>query len=172
MTIQDGWKSVVTLNSDLWKHFFLRSLCFHCNSMKTMKCNYTCTYDFSNAVDLSDRYILVVQNSNMTSFIGYRTNTVIKLLNMMHIVEQIINIIHKWINVFIHDRGAYNKIFFCFLTFNFPRKKNTEDNLLSTLTCYFVIFRWSSLQGKLVTLTQARYWFIFRFCEHFTFLSC
>ena len=41
------------------------------------------------------RYILVVQNSNMTSFIDYKTNTVIKLLNMMHIVEQIINIIHK-----------------------------------------------------------------------------
>jgi hypothetical protein len=48
---------------------------------------------------------------NMTSFIGYINNTMIKLKiyfnSHMRIDEQIRNIIPQWIHVFIHDRGAY-----------------------------------------------------------------
>ena len=48
--------------------------------------------------------------SNMTSFIGYINNTMIKLAiyfnSLMRIDEQITNIIPKLIHVFIQDRGA------------------------------------------------------------------
>ena len=48
--------------------------------------------------------------SNMTSFIGYINNTMIKLtiyfISLMRIDEQITNIIPLWIHVFIQDRGA------------------------------------------------------------------
>ena len=51
--------------------------------------------------------------SNMTSINGYISNTVIKhpiyFNSHMRIDEQIINIIHKWIRVFIQNRSAYIK---------------------------------------------------------------
>ena len=50
-------------------------------------------------------------NSNMTSFIGYLNDTMIKLTiyfnSHMRIDEQITNIILYWIHVFIQNRGAY-----------------------------------------------------------------
>jgi hypothetical protein len=52
----------------------------------------------------------LVHYSNMTSFIGYIHNTMIKLTiyfnSLMRIDEHITNIIPLWIHVFIQDRGA------------------------------------------------------------------
>jgi hypothetical protein len=69
-----------------------------------------------------------VTYSNLTSLIGYINNTVIQLpiylYSRMRIDEQIINIIPKWIHVFIQDHGAsikHNKILYC-LDIIFSRK--------------------------------------------------
>jgi hypothetical protein len=34
----------------------------------------------------------------------------------------------------------------------------------------YIVILWCSLQGTLIDMTQAGYWFILRFCEHFTCL--
>ena len=77
-------------------------------------------------------------NSNMAFFIGYINNAVKKKQlpiyfdSHMRIVEQIINIIPKW----VHDCGTYkykNGRFVYILCFF--SGKNTKENRLSTLIC-------------------------------------
>ena len=98
-------------------------------------------------------------NSNMTSFIGYINNVMIKLRiyfdSHMRIVEHIINIILKWFQALMQDRGAY--------THFFNSEKNTKDNHLTTLI--FVIFRLAVTRNA-GDIDASWLQFILRYCEH------
>jgi hypothetical protein len=109
--------------------------------------------------------------SDMMSFIGsIYFLVVIKLLiyfnSHMRITEQIINLIHKWFHVFIQDRGRNIHKDASFVSFpEIIRKTAIYRHWL------YLISNSSSSGGTQVTLTQAGYWFILRFCEHhFTYL--
>jgi len=81
-------------------------------------------------------------NSNMSSFIGYINNAVIKLRiyfsSHMGIVKQIINInskrFHAFIWTVVHTNIKMLVLFLCMLI----SEKNTKDNHLSTLTFLFL----------------------------------
>jgi hypothetical protein len=65
----------------------------------------TCMY---SSIVLKQRY---KNNSNITSFIGYINDEMIKLTiyfnSQKRIDEHITNIIPYWMHVFVQDRGAY-----------------------------------------------------------------
>jgi hypothetical protein len=80
----------------------------------------------------------------------------------MHIEEQITNIIPWWIHVFIQNHGAYKHknahVFYLYLwtlTWNL-----TSSGDIVYKECWWHTF-----------VAHAGYWFILRFCEHFTCLS-
>jgi uncharacterized membrane protein (Fun14 family) len=66
---------------------------------------------YSQYFSFNSVYHYLMCNSIMTFFIGYINNAVIKLLiyfnSNMRIVEQIMNIIPKWVYGFIENCGAY-----------------------------------------------------------------
>ena len=101
--------------------------------------------------------------SNMTSFIDYINNTMVKFpiyFNAhMRIVEHIIYNIPKWIHIFIQDRSAFKHKYARIISlhiFLFPEKILKTTIYRLSLLC-FIVFRWRSLQETLVTVTQVYY---------------
>jgi hypothetical protein len=74
-----------------------------------------------------------------------------------------------WVSNVWNSTAVPLKFSNCFLTYNFFRKKNLRQPSIDF--CNLSSSGDASIQGTLVTLTPAGYWFILRFCEHFTCLS-
>jgi hypothetical protein len=87
------------------------------------------------------------------------TPTILQMLSMYHLIQQ--------------DRGAYKHKYSTIIVVNINIffEKILKTTIYRLWLLKFIVIRWRSLQETLVMLTQAGYWFILRFCEHFTCLS-